>query len=276
MSDPFQLLSPGLPNPIQCPPTSQPHRSIAALEGDLNTLEKKYNMCSEHLAKGETVDFNKEWPSMQTDFKKCRWTNHVCKETRIAMIFLLWIKLMSNLSCHCYHTAPPQNQGGLPNRSGSWRRALLSALDCNLSISTICKTTSFMDHKSTLWYFNDIYLLFAYGGKLGSYRDMVMVIMPMQLPTKVHEGGAEWGQDPASSSIFPWLHWVWESTRTAWASIHSNQIRFFPVVDTFPWHKKYCFYPRNAKRHFQKKDKKVKDEEENPWFPIMAEPEWTS
>ena len=83
------------------------------------------------------------------------------------MISLLWIKLMSNLSCHCYHTAPPQTQGGLPNRSGSWRRALLSALDCNLSISTICKTTSFMDHKSTLWYFNDIYLLFAYGGSWG-------------------------------------------------------------------------------------------------------------
>ena len=100
-----------------------------------------------------------------------------------------------------------------------------------------------------------------------------MVIMPMRLPAEVHEGGAEWGQDPASSSIFPWLHWVWGSTRTAWASIHSNQIPFFRC-----WHisKKIfvCFYPRNAKRHFQKK-KKVKDEDEDQWFPIMAEPEWT-
>jgi hypothetical protein len=33
---------------------------VTALEGDLVTLEEKFNACSEHLAEGERVDFNKE------------------------------------------------------------------------------------------------------------------------------------------------------------------------------------------------------------------------
>lgn len=43
-------------------------RSVRALESDLVTLEEKFNKCSEHLAHGETVDFNKACHGMQQDF----------------------------------------------------------------------------------------------------------------------------------------------------------------------------------------------------------------
>lgn len=36
-------------------------RSVKALENDLAVLESKYNICSEHLAKGESEDFSPEW-----------------------------------------------------------------------------------------------------------------------------------------------------------------------------------------------------------------------
>ena len=35
-------------------------RSVIALKKDLVTLEEHYNICSHHLAHGETVDFSKE------------------------------------------------------------------------------------------------------------------------------------------------------------------------------------------------------------------------
>ena len=47
------------------PPSSTISRSVKQLEGDLVTLEKRYNLCSEHLAMGETEDFSKEWFGMQ-------------------------------------------------------------------------------------------------------------------------------------------------------------------------------------------------------------------
>ena len=49
-------------------------RSVLALQTDLITLEEKFNKCSEHLAKGETVDFDKEWPSSQLEIMR----NHRC------------------------------------------------------------------------------------------------------------------------------------------------------------------------------------------------------
>lgn len=46
-------------NPIQQP------RSCSAMERDVATLEVQYNLCSDHLAKGETCDFDGACPTMQ-------------------------------------------------------------------------------------------------------------------------------------------------------------------------------------------------------------------
>jgi hypothetical protein len=39
----------------------QRFRSVVALKRDLFTLEERYNACSDHLARGETVDFDKKF-----------------------------------------------------------------------------------------------------------------------------------------------------------------------------------------------------------------------
>lgn len=60
----FILFCPTWPGHTLMPPRNSIHiRSVKALETDLVTLENKYNLCSEHLAQGETVDFSKECPS---------------------------------------------------------------------------------------------------------------------------------------------------------------------------------------------------------------------
>ena len=42
---------------------------MVALQRDLHTLEQKYNECSEHLAHGETQDFNQVWLSRKNMMK---------------------------------------------------------------------------------------------------------------------------------------------------------------------------------------------------------------
>ena len=118
------------------PPRCTILRSVKALEGDLVTLEKRYNLCSEHLAKGETEDFSQEWFGMQLKTSYPGMSQHAPLEIPIEWLTffvalhpekvytLRWLQSLETPSAPC--------QGGHSDLRRLWRKVLLSAFVCSI------------------------------------------------------------------------------------------------------------------------------------------------
>ena len=199
------------------PPRSTIMRSVKALEADLVTLEKRYNLCSEHLAMGETEDFNQAWFGMQPWTNNPWWHNMRHLKSRLNDLRFLtalhheiiftsrWLQSLETPSAFC--------KGGRCALKRWWRRARLSAFVCSIYFDQYLLGWG----KSTFshWFcmtftqrvkfkvFDRTYLPHGWFRKTINQIGLHAFLCCIQ----VHEGRAERVQDSAPSSIsLAWLH----------------------------------------------------------------------